>query len=37
MLRNADTQTPHDSRPDVKSYKTLGYINYEDHQRSSVS
>jgi predicted alpha-1,2-mannosidase len=30
MLRNANTQTPHDARPDVKQYKERGYIAFED-------
>jgi len=29
MLRNANTQTVHDSRPNVAQYKQLGYIAYE--------
>ena len=37
MLRNANTNTPHDSRPVIDFYRQNGYIHYEDEQRSSVS
>ncbi len=37
MLRNANTQTPHDGRPNVLEYKQRGYIAFEGEERSSVS
>lgn len=37
MLRNANTQTPHDSRPDVQGYTQRGYLAFDNEKRSSVS
>jgi putative alpha-1,2-mannosidase len=37
MLRNADTQTVHDARPNVNMYKQIGYIEYESSTGASVS
>lgn len=30
MLRNANTNTPHDNRPVIDFYRQNGYIHYED-------
>lgn len=37
MLRNANEQTVHDSRPNPAKYREKGYISFEDGSRSSVS
>ena len=37
MLRNANTQTPHDSRPHIEDYLQKGYLPFEDAHSSSVS
>ena len=37
MLRNANTRTPHDSRPAVEYYPKEGYIHYEDSHRTGCS
>ena len=37
MLRNANTQTPHDSRPHIDDYLKKGYLPFEDGHSTSVS
>ena len=37
MLRNANTQTPHDSRPHIADYLQKGYLAFENGHSSSVS
>jgi hypothetical protein len=37
MMRNANEQTPHDSRPSPSRYRKRGYIAFDDASRSSVS
>ena len=37
MLRNANTETVHDSRSHPKEYKQIGYIPFDSSKSSSVS
>lgn len=37
MIRNANTNTPHDSRPAIDFYRKNGYIHFEGEERSSCS
>jgi len=37
MLRNANTHTPHDSRPEVDFYRNNGYIPFENNERSACA